>query len=181
MALFTTGGKPRDLLLHPDLKKLYVGSDDLPETAEVNEGGLHVPGPADGRPRSSVGQAPGPTGTLGRRAVHRLIAPLPGDGAVFVYPPRHRNRQGRRRRGRGRVAAGGGRPTPPPGSPPRRCWSRRAPYARRSHSQRDREAFGDAGGRRGVRGRRGARGAVWFTDIGNRRMYRVDTATFQVG
>ncbi|NEE25184.1 hypothetical protein G3M53_06850, partial [Streptomyces sp. SID7982] len=44
-AEFTTAGKPLDLLLHPDSKKLYVGADNLPDTADVDERGLHVLNP----------------------------------------------------------------------------------------------------------------------------------------
>ncbi|MEV7726291.1 hypothetical protein AB0P15_16290 [Streptomyces sp. NPDC087917] len=59
---FTATGKPRDLLFHPESKKLYVGSEDLPGTTEVNENGLYVLNPADGSVRGTVGQLPGPTG-----------------------------------------------------------------------------------------------------------------------
>ncbi|MEJ8641227.1 hypothetical protein WKI68_06505 [Streptomyces sp. MS1.HAVA.3] len=135
MAQFTTAGKPRDLLLHPDSKKLYVGSDDLPGTADVNESGLHVLDPADGKVRSTVGQAPGPTGTLGRRAVRQLVTPLPGTGrsssirCATSAPPRTATPPLRARGCRVRPS-----PTPDRGPPPRRCWSHRAPYCRRSTS-----------------------------------------------
>ncbi|WP_030771905.1 MULTISPECIES: hypothetical protein [unclassified Streptomyces] len=55
VAQFTTAGKPRDLMLHPDSKKLYVGSDDLPETTDVDESGLHALDPADGKVRAGPG------------------------------------------------------------------------------------------------------------------------------
>lgn len=136
MARFATAGKPRDLLLHPDSKKLYVGSDDLPETADVNESGLHVLDPADGKVRSTIGQAPGPTGTLGRRAVRQLLAPLPGDGAVFSYPLRG---IGTAKDGDAAAAGawvpGAAVTHATAGLTPRRCWSRRAPYCRRSTSR----------------------------------------------
>ncbi|MFB0630884.1 hypothetical protein [Streptomyces sp. AB3(2024)] len=60
-AAFTTAGRPRDLLLHPESKKLYVGSDDLPDTTGADESGLHVLDPADGTLRSTASQVPGPT------------------------------------------------------------------------------------------------------------------------
>ncbi|MER6315871.1 hypothetical protein ABT237_19120 [Streptomyces sp. NPDC001581] len=181
VAQFTTAGKPRDLLLHPDSKKLYVGSDDLPETAEANEAGLHVLDPADGRLRSSVGQAPGPTGTLGRRAVRQLVAPLPGDGAVFVYPLRG---IGTAKDGDAAAAGawvpGAAVTDAAPGLTPSTVLVAQGSVlsevdiatgtVKRSVTLEGGEEFAvDA-----------ARGAVWFTDIGNRRMYRVDTATFQV-
>ncbi|MFJ5020381.1 hypothetical protein [Streptomyces goshikiensis] len=76
---FTTAGKPRDLLLHPESKNLYVGSDDLADTADVNEGGLYVLNPADGStaapgavvggtggkpPAAGAAPAPAPHGSL---------------------------------------------------------------------------------------------------------------------
>ncbi|WP_445269445.1 hypothetical protein [Streptomyces sp. DSM 41634] len=181
VAQFTTAGKPRDLLLHPDSKKLYVGSDDLPETAEANEGGLHVLDPADGKLRSSVGQAPGPTGTLGRRAVRQLVAPLPGDGAVFVYPLRG---IGTAKDGDAAAAGawvpGAAVTDAAPGPTPSTVLVAQGPVlsevdiataaVKRSVTLEGGEEFAvDA-----------ARGAIWFTDVGNRRMYRIDTATFQV-
>ncbi|MEU6144940.1 hypothetical protein ABZ848_31890 [Streptomyces sp. NPDC047081] len=87
-AEFTTAGRPQDLLLHPDSGKLYVGSADIPDTADVNERGLYALDPADGRVLSHVAQAPGSTGALAARNVPLLIAPLAGDGVVFHYPLR---------------------------------------------------------------------------------------------
>ncbi|WP_327418294.1 hypothetical protein [Streptomyces sp. NBC_01233] len=181
VAQFTTAGKPRDLLLHPDSKKLYVGSDDLPETAEANEGGLHVLDPADGKLRSSVGQAPGPTGALGRRAVRQLVAPLPGEGAVFVYPLRG---IGTAKDGDAAAAGawvpGAAVTDAAPGLTPSTVLVAQGSVlseveiatatVKRSVSLEGGEEFAvDA-----------ARGAVWFTDVANRRMYRIDTADFQV-
>ncbi|MFJ3519746.1 hypothetical protein [Streptomyces sp. NPDC090131] len=181
VAQFTTAGKPRDLMLHPESKKLYVASDDRPETVDVNESGLNVLDPADGKLRSTVGQAPGPTGTLGRRAVRQLIAPLPGDGAVFFYPLR-----GIGTAKDGDAAAAG-------------AW---VPGAAVTHAAAGLTAgtvlvaqgsvlsevdIATAAVKRTVTLEGGdgfavdaARGAVWFTDIGNRRMYRIDAATFKV-
>ncbi|MCX5175419.1 hypothetical protein [Streptomyces virginiae] len=181
VAQFTTAGKPRDLLLHPDSKKLYVGSDDLPETADVNESGLHVLDPADGTVRSTVGQAPGPTGTLGRRAVRQLLAPLPGDGAVFSYPLRG---IGTAKDGDA-AAAGAWVPGATvthatAGLTPSTVLVAQGPVlsevdiataaVRRSVTLEGGDGFAvDA-----------ARGTVWFTDIAHRRMYRIDAASFQV-
>ncbi|MEV7559342.1 hypothetical protein [Streptomyces sp. NPDC089795] len=181
VAQFTTVGKPRDLMLHPDSKKLYVGSDDLPETADVNESGLHVLAPADGKVRSTVGQAPGPTGTLGRRAVRQLLAPLPGDGVVFSYPLR-----GIGTAKDGDAAAAG-------------AW---VPGAAVTHATAGLTAstvlvaqgpvlsevdIATAVVKRSVTLEGGdgfavdvARGTVWFTDFTHRRMHRIDAASFQV-
>ncbi|MFC5800975.1 YncE family protein, partial [Streptomyces formicae] len=87
-ASFTTAGKPLDVLLHPDSGKLYVGSDNLADTADVNEQGLYVLDPADGEVLGHIAQAPGSTGAMAGRRVTRLITPLAGDGVVFHYPLR---------------------------------------------------------------------------------------------
>ncbi|MFJ6479958.1 hypothetical protein ACIQK6_07440 [Streptomyces sp. NPDC091682] len=181
VARFTTAGKPRDLMLHPDSKKLYVGSDDLPDTADVNESGLHVLDPVDGKVRSTVGQAPGPTGTLGRRAVRQLLAPLPGDGAVFSYPLRG---IGTAKDGDAAAAGawvpGAAVTHATAGLTPSTVLVAQGPVlsevdiataaVKRSVTLEGGDGFAvDA-----------ARGTVWFTDIGNRRMYRIDAATFKV-
>lgn len=86
-AEFTTAGRPADLLLHPDSGKLYVASENIPDTAGVNEAGLYVLDPKDGTFLSKVTQAPGVPATsslIGRR----IIAPLAGDGVLFHYPLR---------------------------------------------------------------------------------------------
>ncbi len=85
---FTSAGKPLDLLLHPDSKKLYVGADNLPDTADVDERGLHVLNPEDGKSESWISQAPGSTGALRASAATRISGPLPGDGVVYNYPLR---------------------------------------------------------------------------------------------
>lgn len=85
---FTTAGKPLDLLLHPDSKKLYVGADNLPDTADVDERGLHVLNPENGTSESWISQAPGSTGALRASAAARIAGPLPGDGVVYNYPLR---------------------------------------------------------------------------------------------
>ncbi|MFH9697315.1 hypothetical protein [Streptomyces globisporus] len=87
-AEFTTAGKPLDLLLHPDSKKLYVGADNLPDTADVDERGLHVLNPETGTSESWISQAPGSTGALRASAAARIAGPLPGDGVVYNYPLR---------------------------------------------------------------------------------------------
>ncbi|WP_405421734.1 hypothetical protein [Streptomyces erythrochromogenes] len=180
-AQFTTAGRARDLLLHPDSKKLYVGSDDLPETTQANESGLHVLEPADGKVRSTVSQAPGPTGTLGRRSVRQLVAPLPGDGAVFVYPLRG---IGTARDGDA-AAAGAWVPGGPVTNAAPGPTASTVLVAQGSVlSEVDiataavKRSLTLEGGERFAYDR--ARGTVWFTDFGNRRTYRVDLASFTV-
>ncbi|RZB18956.1 immunoglobulin I-set domain protein [Streptomyces sp. F001] len=87
-AEYTTAGQPLDLLLHPDSGKLYVGSHNIPDTSDVNEAGLYVLDPDDGKVLSHIAQAPGSTGTMAARPVYRIIAPLAGDGVAFQYPVR---------------------------------------------------------------------------------------------
>ncbi|MFJ8104681.1 immunoglobulin I-set domain protein [Streptomyces sp. NPDC096132] len=87
-AEFTTAGRPLDLLLHPDSGKLYVGSEDITDTAGVSEQGLYALDAADGKLLGHVQQAPGSTGALANRVVRRIAAPLSGDGVVFNYPLR---------------------------------------------------------------------------------------------
>ncbi|WP_052680468.1 hypothetical protein [Streptomyces sp. NRRL F-4428] len=180
-AQFTTAGRARDLLLHPDSKKLYVGSDDLPETAAADESGLHVLDPADGRVISTVSQAPGPTGTPGRRAVRQIVAPLPGDGVVFVYPLR-----GIGTAKDGDAAAAGawvtGAPVTDaaPGPTPSTALVAQGSVL----SEVDiatatvRRSLTLEGGERFAYDR--ARGTVWFTDLRNRRLHRVDATAFRV-
>ncbi|MDW4906343.1 hypothetical protein RB628_13595 [Streptomyces sp. ADMS] len=85
---FTTTGKPLDVLLHPDSGKLYVGSDNLADTADVDERGLYVLDPADGTVRSHISQAPGTGGVPRTAAAAQLAAALPGDGVLYRYPLR---------------------------------------------------------------------------------------------
>ncbi|WP_409474137.1 immunoglobulin domain-containing protein [Streptomyces sp. HC307] len=87
-AEFTTAGRPLDLLLHPDSGKLYVGSDNIPDTSDVAEQGLYVLDPKDGRVLSRITQAPDANGAMAARVVRRIAAPLAGDGVVFHYPLR---------------------------------------------------------------------------------------------
>ncbi|WP_273634038.1 immunoglobulin domain-containing protein [Streptomyces muensis] len=87
-AEFTTAGRPLDLLLHPDSGKLYVGSDNIPDTADVAEQGLYALDPKDGRLLSHTQQAPGAGGALANRVVRWIAAPLSGDGVAFHYPLR---------------------------------------------------------------------------------------------
>ncbi|GEC05312.1 hypothetical protein SSP24_29670 [Streptomyces spinoverrucosus] len=87
-AEFTTAGRPLDLLLHPDSGKLYVGSENIPDTADVAEQGLYVLDASDGKLLSHIAQAPGSTGAPAARVVRWIAAPLPGDGVAFHYPLR---------------------------------------------------------------------------------------------
>ncbi|MEI5520233.1 immunoglobulin I-set domain protein [Streptomyces brasiliscabiei] len=84
-AAFTAAGKVNDLMLHPTTGKLYAGSDNFAASGTVDERGLHILDPADGKSLGHVAQAPGATGTLAPRAVVRIAAPLAGDGAVFQF------------------------------------------------------------------------------------------------
>ncbi|MFF9775956.1 immunoglobulin I-set domain protein [Streptomyces sp. NPDC013978] len=84
-AAFTAAGKVNDLMLHPTTGQLYAGSDNFAASGTVDERGLHILDPVDGRSRGHVAQAPGSTGTLAPRAVVRIAAPLAGDGAVFQF------------------------------------------------------------------------------------------------
>ncbi|WP_053065820.1 YncE family protein [Streptomyces sp. Mg1] len=178
---FTTAGKPRDLLLHPESKNLYIGSDDLADTADVNEGGLYVLNPADGSVRSTVTRIPGPTGTLARRAVTRIGAALPGDGVVFGYPLRG---IGTARTGdetaAGAWVAGATVTDIGPGTGPGTALVAQGPVlvevdlataaVRRSLTLEGGDSFAvDA-----------ARKTVWFTDFANRRLYKVDTERLAV-
>ncbi|UQX04108.1 LPXTG cell wall anchor domain-containing protein [Streptomyces sp. RerS4] len=178
---FTTAGRPRDLLLHPDSKKLYVGSEDLPDTADADESGLHVLDPADGALRGTVSQAPGANGALARRAVRGLIAPLPGDGVVFSYPLRG---IGTAKDGdtaaagawvAGRTVTDAGPGVTPgtvlvaQGSVLSEVDTATATVKRAVTLEGGEEFAVDV-----------ARGTVWFTDIADRRVHRVDAATFRV-
>ncbi|MFD0412756.1 immunoglobulin domain-containing protein [Streptomyces sp. NPDC127108] len=83
---FTTAGRPLDVTIHPDSKKLYVGSDDDAGTADVNEMGLYVLDRSSGAVRGRTAKAPGSNGVPRESAVRKIAAPLPGDGVVFHYP-----------------------------------------------------------------------------------------------
>ncbi|GAV40132.1 immunoglobulin domain-containing protein [Streptomyces acidiscabies] len=87
-AEFTTAGRPLDVLVHPDSGKLYVGSDNIPDTADIAEQGLYALDPATGKLLSHIAQAPGAGGTLAARVVRQIVAPLPGDGVSFHFPLR---------------------------------------------------------------------------------------------
>ncbi|MFH9038919.1 immunoglobulin I-set domain protein [Streptomyces sp. NPDC017966] len=87
-AAFTTVGRPLDLLLHPDSGKLYVGSENIPDTGDVAEQGLYVVDPENGELLSHIAQAPGAGGTMAARVVRRIIGPLAGDGVAFHFPLR---------------------------------------------------------------------------------------------
>jgi hypothetical protein len=85
---FTTAGKVRDLLLHPDSKKLYAASEDFADTGTVNEQGLYALDPADGRVLSLVTRAPNSAGTLASRPAYHVPAALAGDGVVVQFAVR---------------------------------------------------------------------------------------------
>lgn len=85
---FTTAGKVRDLLLHPESGKLYAGSDDVVDTGDVNERGLWVLNAADGKVLTHLARFPGAGGTVTERVVSRIAGPLAGDGVLFHYPLR---------------------------------------------------------------------------------------------
>ncbi|MGJ5897072.1 immunoglobulin I-set domain protein [Streptomyces niveiscabiei] len=87
-AEFTTAGRPLDVLVHPDSGKLYVGSDNIPDTADLAEQGLYALDPATGKALGHIAQAPGAGGALAARVVRQIIAPLPGDGVSFHFPLR---------------------------------------------------------------------------------------------
>ncbi|WP_199546849.1 immunoglobulin domain-containing protein [Streptomyces sp. N35] len=80
-----TAGVPRDLLVHPESKKLYVGSDNVPDTADVNESGLYVLDPATGAVRDHIQKGPRANGDIREMTVYRFAGPLAGDGVVFQY------------------------------------------------------------------------------------------------
>ncbi|MFD7031033.1 YncE family protein [Streptomyces sp. NPDC059917] len=181
VAQFTTTGRPRDLLLHPDSGKLYVGSADLPDTTGVNENGLYVLDPADGKVRSTVGRAPGPTGALGPRAVGRFAGPLPGDGAAFVYPLRG---IGTAKDGDPAVTGGwlpGATVTDVgPGATPGTVLVAQGSVLEEVDTAAvkvGRTLALDGGTEFAVDA---ARGAAWFADYAGRALYRVDLASFAV-
>ncbi|MFF8467585.1 hypothetical protein [Streptomyces griseus] len=178
---FTSAGKPLDLLLHPASKKLYVGADNLPDTADVDERGLHVLNPRDGKSESWTSQAPGPTGEMRASTAARIAGPLPGDGVVYNYPLR----------GVGSAKAGDEKASGvwltgstitdiAPGTTPGTVLV--AQGAKLSEIER---ATGAA--TRSVTLPGGAqfaadpaRGAIWFTDFAAGRLHRVNLASFEV-
>ncbi|MET9707906.1 hypothetical protein [Streptomyces griseus] len=178
---FTSAGKPLDLLLHPASKKLYVGADNLPDTADVDERGLHVLNPRDGKSESWTSQAPGPTGEMRASTAARIAGPLPGDGVVYNYPLR----------GVGSAKAGDEKASGvwltgstitdiAPGTTPGTVLV--AQGAKLSEIER---ATGAAtrtvtlpGGAQFAADP--ARGAIWFTDFAAGRLHRVDLASFEV-
>ncbi|MEW1578228.1 hypothetical protein AB0407_09030 [Streptomyces microflavus] len=181
VADFTSAGKPLDLLLHPDSKKLYVGADNLPDTADTDERGLYVLNPEDGKAESRITDAPGSTGALRASAAARISGPLPGDGVVYNYPLR----------GVGSAKAGDAAATGvwlagstitdiAPGTAPGTVLV--AQGAKLSEVER---ATGTAtrsltlpGGTQFAADH--ARGAVWFSDFAAGKLHRVDLASFAV-
>lgn len=181
VAVFTSAGKPLDLLLHPDSKKLYVGADNIPDTADTDERGLYVLNPEDGKAESRITDAPGSTGALRASAAARISGPLPGDGVVYNYPLR----------GVGSAKAGDTAATGvwlagstitdiAPGTAPGTVLV--AQGAKLSEIER---ATGTAtrsltlpGGTQFAADH--ARGAVWFSDFAAGKLHRVDLASFAV-
>lgn len=181
VADFTSAGKPLALLLHPDSKKLYVGADNLPDTADTDERGLYVLNPEDGKAESRITDAPGSTGALRASAAARISGPLPGDGVVYNYPLR----------GVGSAKAGDAAATGvwlagstitdiAPGTAPGTVLV--AQGAKLSEVER---ATGTAtrsltlpGGTQFAADH--ARGAVWFSDFAAGKLHRVDLASFAV-
>ncbi|MFJ8775883.1 hypothetical protein [Streptomyces microflavus] len=181
VADFTSAGKPLDLLLHPDSKKLYVGADNIPDTADTDERGLYVLNPEDGKAESRITDAPGSTGALRASAAARISGPLPVDGVVYNYPLR----------GVGSAKAGDTAATGvwlagstitdiAPGTAPGTVLV--AQGAKLSEIER---ATGTAtrsltlpGGTQFAADH--ARGAVWFSDFAAGKLHRVDLASFAV-
>ncbi|WP_329309313.1 hypothetical protein [Streptomyces microflavus] len=181
VADFTSAGKPLDLLLHPDSKKLYVGADNIPDTADTDERGLYVLNPEDGKAESRITDAPGSTGALRASAAARISGPLPGDGVVYNYPLR----------GVGSAKAGDTAATGvwlagstitdiAPGTAPGTVLV--AQGAKLSEIER---ATGTAtrslalpGGTQFAADH--ARGAVWFSDFAAGKLHRVDLASLAV-
>ncbi|MEU5326742.1 hypothetical protein [Streptomyces parvus] len=180
-AEFTTAGKPLDLLLHPDSKKLYVGADNLPDTADVDERGLHVLNPEDGTSESWITQAPGSTGALRASAAARIAGPLPGDGVVYNYPLRGvGSAKSGDQAASGVWLAGSTITDIAPGTTPDTVLV--AQGATLSEIER---ATGTAtrtltlpGGTRFAADPE--RGAVWYTDFTGGKLHRVDLASFTV-
>ncbi|WP_217231851.1 hypothetical protein [Streptomyces anulatus] len=181
VADFTSAGKPLDLLLHPDSKKLYVGADNLPDTADVDERGLYVLNPGDGRVESRISQAPGPTGEPRTSAAARIAGPLPGDGVVYNYPLRGVGSAGAGDEKASGVWLTGSTITDiAPGTTPGTVLV--AQGAKLSEIER---ATGTAtrsltlpGGAQFAADP--ARGALWFSDFAAGKLHRVDLASFAV-
>lgn len=178
---FTSAGKPLDLLLHPDSKKLYVGADNLPDTADVDERGLYVLNPENGKAESWISQAPGSTGALRASAAARISGPLPGDGVVYNYPLRGvGSAEAGDEAASGVWLAGSTITDIAPGTAPGTVLV--AQGAKLSEIER---ATGTAtrsltlpGGAQFAADP--ARGALWFTDFAAGKLHRVDLASFAV-
>lgn len=178
-AEFTTAGKPMDVLLHPESKKLYVGSDNLADTADIDERGLYVLDPADGKPLAHINQAPGNAGVLRASHVSRFIGPLAGDGARFQYPLRG---IGSAKQGdtamKGVWLAGGTINDVGPGTSTPTAVLVAQGSKLTEINPRDgadlRSLTLESGSRFAVDT---ARRSVWFADFAGGKLYRVDTAT----
>ncbi|ARF75909.1 hypothetical protein B7C62_29310 [Kitasatospora albolonga] len=178
---FTSAGKPLDLLLHPDSKKLYVGADNLPDTADVDERGLYVLNPEDGKAESWIADAPGPTGALRASAAARISGPLPGDGVVYNYPLRGLGSAKPGDKAASGVWLAGTTITDiAPGTAPGTVL-----VAQGTRLSEIETATGTAtrsltlpGGNQFAADH--ARGAVWFSDFAAGKLHRVDLVTFTV-
>ncbi|NUP20132.1 MAG: immunoglobulin I-set domain protein [Streptomyces sp.] len=180
-AEFTTAGRPLDLLLHPDSGKLYVGSDNIPDTADVAEQGLYALDPKDGRLLSHIQQAPGATGTLASRVVRWIAAPLAGDGVVFHYPLRGMGTAKDGDTAAKGVWLGGGTVTGVgPGADASTTLVAQGPVLSQVETATGtvrRTATLEGGGILGVDG---ARGTAWSANAAGGKLYRVDTGSLAV-
>ncbi|WP_406397318.1 hypothetical protein [Streptomyces uncialis] len=179
-AEFTTAGKPLDVLLHPESKKLYVGSDNLADTADIDERGLYVLNPEDGKALAHLNQAPGNLGTPRASSVSRFIGPLAGDGARFQYPLRGIGsaKQGDTAMRGVWLATGGTVHDVGPGTSTPTAVLVAQGSKLSEIDPKDgatlRSLTLESGSRFAVDT---ARGSVWFADFPGGKLYRVDTAT----
>lgn len=180
-AEFTTAGRPLDLLLHPDSGKLYVGSDNIPDTADVSEQGLYALDPKDGRLLSHIQQAPGANGALANRVVRWIAAPLTGDGVAFHYPLRGLGTAKDGDTAAKGVWLGGGSVTGVrPGSDASTTLVAQGAVLSEVETATGtvkRTAALEGGGVLGVDA---ARGTAWSADPAGGKLYRVDTASLTV-
>ncbi|MER7172360.1 immunoglobulin I-set domain protein [Streptomyces mesophilus] len=176
----TKAGIPRGLLVHPESKKLYVGSDNRQDTGDVNEQGLYVLDPKTGEVRSWIKDAPLPTGVK-QSAVTRLAGPVAGDGVAFKYAARG---LGWAKDGdaamQGNWLAGKSVTDVGPGTGPDTTLVAQGAVLSEVETATGtvrRSLTLDGGDQFAVDAERKA---VWFADGKNKRVHRVDTETLQV-